>query len=259
MNFLKVLFHFFILFSVACASSDCQYYSWCSDNNILIRFPFQIEGQQHPYCGYPGFKLTCSNDSKTVITLPYSGKFFVRNINYLRQQIQVYDPDDCLPKRLLSLNLSDSPFVATSLRNYTLFSCPTRHTGSQFIPIDCLSNSTSFVSAIPSVNFTNSLRESCHVVKKLSFPVAWLGHDENFRDDLLSGDLLLTWYAPDCRYCESQEALCGFESTNSDQVGCFFDYQTGKIYSLNFYIIHTVMTILFIYYSIQIYCSINYL
>lgn len=269
MMFLKLLFHFFILFAVAYASSDCLNFSWCSDNNILIRFPFQIQGQQHPYCGYPGFKLTCSNDSKTVITLPYTGKFFVRNINYLRQQMQVYDPDDCLPKRLLSLNLSGSPFiVASSLRNYTLLSCPTRHTGSQFIPIDCLSNSTSFVSAIPSVNFTNSLLQSCHVLKKLSFPV--LGpNQETFRDELLTGDLLLAWHAPDCRYCESQEAMCGFESINSDQVRCFSDYQTGKytpsislylsfeffFYNfLNLILLNTVMTI---YYSIQLLFKFN--
>lgn len=229
MDILKVLFHFFIFFHVTYASDDCKYYSWCSDNNILIRFPFQIEGHQHPYCGgYPGFKLTCTNDSKTVIKLPYTGKFIVRNINYLRQQIQVYDPDNCLPKRLLSLNLSGSPFVAASLRNYTFLRCPTRNAGSQFIPIDCLSNSTSFVSAILSVNLPNPLPESCHVIKKLTFPVSRPGpYEEIFRDDL-SGDLRLTWHAPDCRYCESQEALCGFESINSDQVRCFFDYQTGK-------------------------------
>ncbi|KAH1079569.1 hypothetical protein AAZX31_19G240900 [Glycine max] len=228
MDILKVLFHFFIFFHVTYASDDCKYYSWCSDNNILIRFPFQIEGHQHPYCGgYPGFKLTCTNDSKTVIKLPYTGKFIVRNINYLRQQIQVYDPDNCLPKRLLSLNLSGSPFVAASLRNYTFLRCPTRNAGSQFIPIDCLSNSTSFVSAILSVNLPNPLPESCHVIKKLTFPVSRPGpYEEIFRDDL-SGDLRLTWHAPDCRYCESQEALCGFESINSDQVRCFFDYQTA--------------------------------
>ncbi|CAJ1961290.1 unnamed protein product [Sphenostylis stenocarpa] len=226
MDFLKVLFHFFMFFPVTYASYDCQYYSWCSDNNILIRFPFQIQGQQNPYCGYPGFRLTCSNDSKTVITLPYSGKFFVRNISYLRQEMRVHDPDNCLPKRLLSLNLSGSPFIATSLRNYTVLRCPTRITGSQFIPIECLSNSTSFVSAIPSVNFTDSLPDSCHVIKNLSF--ARPGpYDENLTHDF-SRDLRLTWYAPDCRYCESQEALCGFETINSDQVGCFSDYQTGK-------------------------------
>ncbi|TKY61260.1 putative RING-H2 finger protein ATL21A [Spatholobus suberectus] len=228
MDILKVLFHFFIFFPVTYASDDCLYYSWCSDNNVLVRFPFQIEGEEHPYCGYPVFKLTCTNDSKTVITLPYTGEFYVRNINYLRQEIQIYDPGNCLPKRLLSLDLSDSPFVATSLRNYTFLRCPTRNAGLQFIPIECLSNSTSFVSAIPSVNLTNSLPASCHVIKKLSFPVARPGrYEETFRDDL-SGDLRLTWYEPDCRYCESQEAMCGFESRNSDQVRCFFDYQTGR-------------------------------
>ncbi|KAK7397429.1 hypothetical protein VNO78_18600 [Psophocarpus tetragonolobus] len=229
MDTLKVLFHILIFFSVTYALDDCRYYSWCSDNKIVIRFPFQIEGEQHPYCGYPGFKLSCTNDNQTVIKLPYAGGFYVRNINYLRQQIQVYDPDNCLAKRLLSLNLSGSPFIATSLHNYTFLRCPTRNTGSQFIPIDCLSNSTSFVSAIPSLNFTNSLPKSCHVINKLSFPAArpgQYGDGDIFTDDL-GGDLQLTWYAPDCRYCESQGAMCGFQTINTDQVSCFYDYQTA--------------------------------
>ena len=84
------------------------------------------------------------------------------------------------------------------------------------------------MSAIPSVDLLDPLPESCHVIRKLSFPVARPGrYEEIFRDDL-SGDLRLTWYAPNCRYCESQEALCGFESINSDQVRSFFDFQTGK-------------------------------
>ncbi|XP_027351031.1 putative RING-H2 finger protein ATL21A [Abrus precatorius] len=229
MDILKVhFFHFFIIFHVIYASNDCKF-SWCSDNDILIRFPFQL-GEQRPYCGYPGFKLTCTNDSKTVLTLPYAGEFYVRNIDYFRQQIQVYDPHNCLPKRLLSLNLSGSPFIAAFDHNYTFLSCPTQNTvtGSQFIPIDCLSNSTSFVSAIPSVNLTNSLRGSCSVIKKLSVAIARpRQYVENFKDDLTE-DLQLTWYAPDCRYCEAQEAMCGFESINSSQVQCFFDYQTGR-------------------------------
>ncbi|KAK7338056.1 hypothetical protein VNO77_18653 [Canavalia gladiata] len=226
MDILKILFHFFIFFPVTFASYDCQYF-WCSDNNILIRFPFQLEGEQRPYCGYPGFKLTCTNDGKTVLRLASSGEFYVRNINYLRQQIHVYDPLNCLPKRLLSLNLSGSPFIANFLRNYTFLSCPTRNTviGSQYIPIDCLGNSTSFVSAIPSVNFTNSLPDSCYVIKKVSVPR--LGQDEEIFKDDLSDDLRLTWYAPNCRYCESQEAMCGFQSRNSNQVHCYYDYQTG--------------------------------
>ncbi|KAK7292803.1 hypothetical protein RJT34_15657 [Clitoria ternatea] len=225
MGIFKVLFPFF-MFPIIYASNDCQF-SVCSNNSFLIRFPFQLEGEQHPYCGYPGFNLTCTNDSKIVLKLPYSGEFYVRNINYLSQQIQLYDPDDCLPKRLLSLNFSGSPFIAPYTRNYTFLRCPSKNAGSQFIPIDCLSSSTNFVSAIPTVNLDNSLPESCYVITRLTIPVAWSGqYQENIRDDL-SEDLRLTWDKPDCRYCESQEQLCGFESSNSSQIDCFSGYQTG--------------------------------
>ncbi|KAK7285790.1 hypothetical protein RJT34_20571 [Clitoria ternatea] len=234
MDMLNLYFHFhfnfhflFIFFSVIHASDVCKY-SGCGDNSILIRFPFQLKYDQHPNCGYPGFKLDCTPDSKLVLTLPNTEKFYIRNIDYLRQEIQVYDPYNCLPKRLLSLNLSGSPFIPMLLYNYTFLSCPTRNTGSQFIPIDCLSNSTSLVSAVPSVNLTNSLPESCKVIQKLSFGTARQGQYEEIFKDELSEDLLLTWYAPDCRYCEYQEVMCGFQSTNSNQVRCFFDHQIGS-------------------------------
>ncbi|XP_027337368.1 putative RING-H2 finger protein ATL21A [Abrus precatorius] len=226
MVILKILFSFFI-FPVIYASNDCQF-SVCGNDNILIRFPFQIEGEQHPYCGYPGFNLICTNDSKTVLKLPYSGEFYVRNITYLTQQIQVYDPDDCLPKRLLSLKFSGSPFTATFSRNYTFLSCPSRNARSQFIPIECLSNSTNFVSAIPTVNLGTSLPESCHVITTLSVPVARPAQYEGNLVDDLSEDLQLTWDKPDCQYCESQELMCEFASSNSNQVLCFSHYQTGN-------------------------------
>ena len=228
MGILKVLFHFFVFFPVIFASNDCQF-SVCKDDDILIRFPFQQQGDPRPYCGYPGFKLTCTNDSKAVLKLPFSGEFYVRNINYLTQQIQVYDPDHCLPKRLLSLNLSGSPFIATLSRNYTFLSCPSQNSGSQFIPTDCLSNSTYFVSAFPSVDLANPLPESCKVIGRLSIPVSgpYVG---NLSDDL-SQDLQLTWNKPDCRDCESQGLMCGFESTTSDKVRCSADYQSGKDFS----------------------------
>lgn len=225
MAILKVLFLF--IFPVIYATNDCRF-SLCGNNSILIRFPFQLEGEQPPYCGYPGFNLFCTNDSKTVLKLPYSGEFHVRNINYLIQAIQVYDPDYCLPKRLLSLNFSGSPFTATYNRNYTFISCPNQSAGLPFIPIDCLSNSTTFVFAIPSVNLANSMLESCYVIKRLSIPVTRSRrYQENLRDDL-NADLLLTWDIPNCGYCESQELLCGFASTSSKQVVCLSNGQTGN-------------------------------
>lgn len=225
MDILKVLLY--LIFPAVYALNDCPF-SFCGNNSFLIRFPFQLEGEQSPYyCGYPGFNLICTNNKKTVLELPYSGEFYVRSINYLTQQIQLYDPKDCLPKRLLSLNFSSSPFITTFSRDYTFLGCSSQNIGSQFIPIDCLSNSTYFVSAIPSVKFVNSL-PGCSVIKNLSVPIARPErYQENLIDDL-SADIQLTWDKPDCSYCESHGLMCGFESINSNRVVCFSDHQAGK-------------------------------
>ncbi|BAT98092.1 hypothetical protein VIGAN_09170800, partial [Vigna angularis var. angularis] len=73
MGILEVLFLFVVsfIFSVIYASSDCQF-SFCGSNNIIIRFPFQREDEQNPYCGYPGFNLICTNNSKALLKLPHS-------------------------------------------------------------------------------------------------------------------------------------------------------------------------------------------
>jgi hypothetical protein len=225
MGILKVLFY--LIFPVIHAFNNCPV-SLCGNFSLPIRYPFMLEGEQSPYCGYPGFNLICSNQRNSVLKLPYSGKFYLRNINYLTQQIQLYDPDNCLPKRLLSLNFSNSPFVATFNRDYTFLSCKSQNTGSQFIPIDCLSNSTYFVSAVLSVNLVNSLPESCSVIKRLLVPVARKERfGENLRDDL-NADLQLTWDKPDCSVCETQGLMCGLADIYTNQVVCMSDNQEGK-------------------------------
>ncbi|KAI5422013.1 putative RING-H2 finger protein ATL21A [Lathyrus oleraceus] len=225
MGILKFLFY--LIFPVIHAAVNNCPFSLCGNFSLPIRFPFHLEGEQSPYCGYPGFNLICSNHRKTVLELPNSGEFYVRNINYLTQQIQLYDPANCLPKRLLSLNFSNSPFISSFSRNYTFLSCSSQNIGSQFIPIDCLSNSTYFVSAIPSANLVNPLPGSCSVMKRLLVPVARQErYEENLRDDL-NADLQLAWDKPDCSYCELNQLMCGFESIYSSQVVCITDYHAG--------------------------------
>ncbi|KAJ1429494.1 Zinc finger, RING-type [Sesbania bispinosa] len=72
----------------------------------------------------------------------------------------------------------------------------------------------------------DSLPVSCYVIKRLSVPIAMPGRYEENLTDVLSEDLRLTWDKPDCRYCESQELMCGFESSNSNRVTCLSDFQT---------------------------------
>ncbi|KAL9430324.1 hypothetical protein AB3S75_025666 [Citrus x aurantiifolia] len=215
----------FFLFSFI-HSESCQVH-FCADN-IPLRFPFQLHGKLPENCSYPGFNLTCSSQGITVLKLPNSGEFFVRNINYITQQIYLYDPEDCLPKRLQSFNLSGSPFVATFVyHNYTFLSCPAQLTKSRFTTIDCLSNSTTSVLASSSVSFVNSMISSCQIISTLTVPISRPVHyDEGFIIDLNS-DLPLTWSLPECIDCEARGQICGFKSRNSQEIGCFNNPKPG--------------------------------
>ncbi|KAL2478688.1 RING-H2 finger protein ATL22 [Forsythia ovata] len=112
-----------------------------------IHFPFWLETQQPQNCKNPGFNLSCNNHGGAVLNLPYSSQFNVRNIYYYIGRIQLSDPNNCLPRRLLSLNLSLSPFRAVSYQNYTFLSCPRNLATSLTTAIDCLSNSTTSILA----------------------------------------------------------------------------------------------------------------
>lgn len=227
MDNLKTFFLFFLL-SIIHASGYCPV-SRCSINDISVRFPFRLEGQQPQYCGYPGFNLSCNNRSKAVLKLPYSGDFLVRGINYLTQQMQVYDSDNCLPKRLLSFNLSGSPFVAVAYQNYTFLSCPTQFVQSRFTTIDCLSNSTTSVLATASMSIANALSKTCGIIMTLPIPVSWpIQYDEGYSSEL-QDDLRLTWYSPACGDCEEQGGICGFKTNNTIETGCFKYSNTGNI------------------------------
>ncbi|EEF39071.1 RING-H2 finger protein ATL3K, putative [Ricinus communis] len=227
MGNLEIFFLLFLL-PIIYASEHCAV-SKCSNDKVPVRFPFRLEGlQSQQQCGYPGFNLSCNNQRKTVLKLPYSGDFLVRGINYLTQQIQLYDPDNCIPKRLLSFNLSGSPFLAAAHQNYTFLSCPSQLVESRFTTINCLSNSTTSVLATASKSIADSLATSCGVIITLSIPFSWpVQYDEGFSNELMD-DLQLTWYSPACEECEQEGGMCGFKTNNSEDVGCFYSSKTGQ-------------------------------
>lgn len=222
------LFFFFFISNIYTAE-ECLI-SICGRGNksIPIRFPFQLQGQQPQHCGYPGFNLACNSRSMTVLKLPYSGEFFVRQVNYDTQEILLYDPENCLPRRLLSINLSGTPFVSAFYQNYTFFSCPPSLAKSRFTSIDCLSNSTRSVLATSSSGLANAMSSSCEIISTLEIPVSGpVQYDEGF-SNTLDEDIHLTWYLPDCSICETQGGMCGFKSNTSTEIGCYYDPGKGK-------------------------------
>ncbi|KAM7276878.1 hypothetical protein ACFE04_018744 [Oxalis oulophora] len=228
---LLILILFFFLNPVIIYASQFCTTSNCggNSNNISVRFPFRLQPQQPENCAYPGFDLLCSQQKVPVLNLPASGDFYARDINYLAQQIQIYDPDSCIPRRLLSLNLSGSPFMPAYHHNYTFLSCPTQLVESRFTPISCLSNSTISILATSSESLVNSLASSCSVIRSMAVPIMLsTNYDEEFSDEL-NGDIVLTWSEPNCGECEVGGGTCGFKTNSSDEVECFYQHKKGTI------------------------------
>ncbi|PNT03960.2 hypothetical protein POPTR_014G098200v4 [Populus trichocarpa] len=226
MGILEVLFLIKLLRFMN-AAADCSI-SACGIDDVPVRFPFRLQGNQPRNCGYPGFDLSCNNRRTTVLKLPHSGDFLVRDIDYRTQQIQLYDKDNCLPKRLLQLNLSGSPFAAVFHQNYTFLSCPTQFVMSRFPIIDCLSNSTISVLATSSTFLVTLLSSLCDVISTLLIPASWpVQHYEGFSSKL-SEDLLLTWFSPDCHQCETHGGTCGFHGNASQEILCSNNSHRGN-------------------------------
>ncbi|XP_047951302.1 putative RING-H2 finger protein ATL21A [Salvia hispanica] len=117
-----------------CPSSEC--------GNVSVHYPFNLEHEMPSSSSINcvNFNLICNDSSGTTIFhLPPEVHFYVRKINYTQQYIQLYDPQNCLTKRLFDLSLPvPSPFK-TNYENYTLYVCPP---DLAMASIPCLSNST---------------------------------------------------------------------------------------------------------------------
>lgn len=217
--FLLLFFFFFFPAIHAAEISICG----SGNESVPVRFPFHLQGLQSKRFGFPGFDLTCHSHNITVLKLPYSGEFFVRQINYATQEILLYDPGDCLPRRLLNFNLSGSPFVSAFYENYTFLSCPSSLTKSRFTSIACLSNSTNSVLATSSSGLANAMSSVCKVISTLEIPVSEpIQYSQGF-STTLDNDLRLTWYSPDCSNCEAEGGVCGFKTNTSKEIGCFYN------------------------------------
>ncbi|KAI4307125.1 hypothetical protein L6164_030344 [Bauhinia variegata] len=189
-------------------------------NQLIIQFPFRIRGQQPKTCGYPGFSVSCSKEGQTLLKLPYSGEFSIQGIDYSFQELWVNDPDNCLPKRILSLNLSGSPFDAVYYQEFVFFNCSGDYRSYRFNPIACLSGSNYTVFASSSMSVVMHLSAVCNLIRRVKVPVQWPFYDEILSSDL-SDNLLLSWDSPTCGRCESQGGQCGFKTNSSLEIACY--------------------------------------
>ncbi|KAI3886804.1 hypothetical protein MKW98_017156 [Papaver atlanticum] len=172
----------------------------CSKEGPGIAFPFRLKGRQPERCGYPGFDLTCDNMNRTVLEMPFSGRFLVKDIKYggTYNEILIHDPDDCLTRRLLNpLNLSGTPFIGNEYQIYSFFRCKT-NISSSFYPgrdISCLSNATHKVFATSSTGYDRLWRNvNCTLIGTIPVPVKFIsGVYDNYPMFYHETVLELTW------------------------------------------------------------------
>lgn len=245
---LEIIITFFIfLFSLSPnqTSATCHE-TRCKAKEQWVRFPFQLirEGQDLA-CGYDrGFDLSCSNHHKrTILTLPSSGDFIVKDINYIDHIIWIDDPESCFPKKLMDHNFSlvGSPFsYFYGLESYLFLNCPS---GEDILapssPIDCLSSDEYKVFAVQSTWFyaglntssvssrplaQTSLSRLCSVISTALIPLSgsFDGWDLNF-------GVRLAWNLPDCRLCEASGRLCGLDIATGSQDVCSGPSNSGNV------------------------------
>lgn len=215
MNILKFPLGFILfLFLLSSSSSvvNSRNYcptSYCSNNisnTFPIQYPFKLpQDQTPPNCSYyTDLKCTTTNNNNQrvpIINIPNLGDFYVRYIYYDYSIIQLYDPQNCLPKRLMSFNFSfwDSLFPV-NYENYTFYNCPSDLIAlSNFTVIDCLSNAS--VATVGTRSVSGQVMKKlyrCDEIATSLVPVSLLDPDDFIGNQ---NDFILRWFAPWCEYC----------------------------------------------------------
>ncbi|RDX97667.1 Rust resistance kinase Lr10, partial [Mucuna pruriens] len=193
----------FLLWKPAISKNECT--DKCG--RVHIQFPFYLRNSKLNHTtGYPpGFDLLCTDADETVLDLPSVPiKLFVRNIDYKSQQIQIYDPQNCLPMVLIKLgNSSISPFKFKSFgeRNVSFFRC----NNLMSCPILQLGSDEDFID--PEII-------SCTKVSDV-FSVLWQVEDD------LRNTVVMEWSNPDCSSCAAQGHKCKYKNGTKGETECF--------------------------------------
>ncbi|CAA0838178.1 Protein kinase superfamily protein [Striga hermonthica] len=198
----------------------------CMKHGPTIRFPFRDKNRSPQHCGYPGFDVLCNESKETVLELPFSVQVAVKKINYVLQQVDLYDPEKCLVKKLPHLNLSTSPlqFLSTEKWDFILVNCSDASRRGLFYSFPCLGDSSSHFLAITESEWDNvgSLDlTSCTRLHKVYVPY-------NVRNEKY---LHLRWSEPACSGCEAKGKWCRLSSKSTSgghQIQCVHKPNTTR-------------------------------
>ncbi|CAK7324150.1 unnamed protein product [Dovyalis caffra] len=181
----------------------------CKKHGPVIRFPFRLKGKQPGHCGFSGFDLSCTDRKQTLLGLPTSVKLYINNIDYASQLITATDPENCLPRQLLKINLSTSPFKFAERiqRDVDLFNCTSRQRNA-YLAMPCLSVPGFDIYDLTSGSIVADfdLTSCTKMYNLLSIP-----NEIHSRDNILH----LNWSRPACGLCGAQGKLCRLKNNTA--------------------------------------------
>ncbi|PON86967.1 Wall-associated receptor kinase, partial [Trema orientale] len=203
-----------------------------SCGNQTISFPFYIQGEQEPYCGYPGFNLSCDPNGRSILNL--SGQnYVVRQIFYQNQSLLVStaafsDPRDereCVPPVRNFTPSPDFELPANQASVVLLYNCRSSSLGAALskyrIGCSAVNDSNSVLAFYENDRdgLANASR-TCGTERVLA-KAAVAAEEVGYRDgssvnggavmrEVLRRGFMLNWIASDCSRCESTKGRCGF-------------------------------------------------
>lgn len=216
------IFLFYLLTRTALCSVDPTYEA-CEPKtcgNHSISYPFYIEGTQKPFCGNPGFGLTCDKNGFPILNISNT-LYIIDRILYQNQSLRVsnavfsrpnitrgcFSPTQnlTLPNNLFRLvpNQSDVvlffgcdlPSLPREVQGYAI-GCSAENETSSVLAFYEEDQNLSFVSGNCTGGVVNAKVE---------------GDGKEGIQEALRKGFWLNWIAADCRQCNSSGGRCGFD------------------------------------------------
>ncbi|XP_057733128.1 LEAF RUST 10 DISEASE-RESISTANCE LOCUS RECEPTOR-LIKE PROTEIN KINASE-like 1.2 isoform X2 [Arachis stenosperma] len=229
-----------------CAHVDPHYLA-CEPQicgNQSIRYPFYIQGKQQPFCGYPGFAISCA-DIHGFPTLNLSNtSYIIHQIFYHNESLRVSNAAFSSNTSCISAthNLTLPPTMTFSFlnRNHNkdillFFGCNLSSMPTELMDyrIGCSEASNKTGGSVlalykDDVKTVTSVSESCGSGGEVVDAVVEgrEGGGGGIEEELRRG-FMLNWTASDCKLCNSTGGRCGFNST----IFTFQCYCTDRIHA----------------------------
>ncbi|XP_015967638.1 LEAF RUST 10 DISEASE-RESISTANCE LOCUS RECEPTOR-LIKE PROTEIN KINASE-like 1.2 isoform X1 [Arachis duranensis] len=185
-----------------------------------ISYPFYITGKQKPFCGYPGFDLTCGKNGFPILDL-INTQHIIQQIFYNNNSLRVSNPVFSTPNTsqciLPTKNLTVGKYrfsIAPNQRNlFVFYGCNLTLLPEEMKEhkIGCSVHSNLSVVALYAEDVTNVrvAEENCRG--------GWVNatvEDEkrgNVREALEEG-FVMSWNASNCSTCLNSGGRCGFDT-----------------------------------------------